>query len=234
MSYSFQPSSALEYSWEALWAPYDEASYQAVLSYINPQDIVVDIGAGDLRLAKRMAVIAALVYAIEIQQAILEKAGPPTCLPKNLKVINADARTVHFPSGITTAVLLMRHCTHFDLYVKKILAAGCSRLITNARWGSGLEMIDLLAPRQTFEDLDIGWYACLCGATGFKTGSLELLRPETAFSTAELRDCPRCKAYNGCATKQSQQKWEEEKTLESIPISPDLQTDIKTLYQEGV
>jgi hypothetical protein len=63
----------------------------------------------------------------------------------NLVVIHGDARYVAFPNGITTAVLLMRHCTHFDLYVKKLQAVGCRTLITNARWRSGVEVIDLHA-----------------------------------------------------------------------------------------
>jgi hypothetical protein len=86
----------------------------------------------------------------------------------------------------------MRHCTHFDLYVKKLQNTGCRRLITNARWGSGVELIDLHAPRPTFEELEIGWYACLCGAAGFKTGLLERLKAETMSSVAEVRNCPRC------------------------------------------
>ncbi len=43
--------------WEARWAPYDEATYAAVLAAIRPDDVVLDIGAGDLRLARRMAQI---------------------------------------------------------------------------------------------------------------------------------------------------------------------------------
>jgi SAM-dependent methyltransferase len=233
MRSSDQPCFAPEYAWEELWAPYDERSYQAVLSSISPQDIVVEIGAGDLRLAKRMAEIVQRVYAIEIQAAVLEKAGPAAILPKNLGVIQGDACTIPFPRDITAAVLLMRHCSHFDLYLKKLLAAGCSRLITNARWGSGVEVIDLNMPRQSFDDIEIGWYACLCGAAGFKTGLLELLRAETFLSTAEVFDCPRCEAALCSATNLGQIKWKEDETLEPLPIFTDLPTEIKTLYQEG-
>jgi hypothetical protein len=41
--------------WEALWAPYDEPTYQLVLDYVRPDDVVLDIGAGDLRLTRQVA-----------------------------------------------------------------------------------------------------------------------------------------------------------------------------------
>jgi SAM-dependent methyltransferase len=123
----------------------------------------LEIGAGDLRLARRLAEITRRVYAIEIQPAVLEKAGPTAKLPQNLDVVQGDACQIPFPPNITAAVLLMRHCSHFDLYVQKLLATGCSRLITNARWGAGVEVIDLHTPRRSFDEIDIGWYACLCG-----------------------------------------------------------------------
>jgi glycerol kinase len=44
--------------WEQLWAPYDESTYQAVLAAIGPEDILLEIGAGDLRLAIRAAAIS--------------------------------------------------------------------------------------------------------------------------------------------------------------------------------
>jgi hypothetical protein len=128
----------------------------------------------------------------------------------------------------------MRHCTHFDLYVQKLQVASCNRLITNARWGSGVEVIDLHAPRLPFDELDIGWYACLCGAAGFKTGPLELLRAETMSSVTEVRKCPHCKDTDHSLHIPDPIKWREDTTLEPIPIFPDQPTDIKTLYQEGV
>lgn len=233
MSFNDQHCPVMGYSWEELWAPYDERSYLAVLSLLTPQDIVVEIGAGDLRLARRIAEITRRVYAIEIQPAVLEKAGPTAKLPQNLEVIQGDARMIPFPPDITAAVLLMRHCSHFDLYVQKLLAAGCSRLITNARWGNGVEVIDLYPPRRSFDEIDIGWYACLCGKTGFKTGPPELLRPETIFNTAEVQDCPSCKAACCSIADLGHIIWKEDKNLETLPIFTNLPTKIKTLYQEG-
>ena len=39
--------------WEALWSPYDQSTYHAVLEMIQSTDVVIDIGAGDLRLARQ-------------------------------------------------------------------------------------------------------------------------------------------------------------------------------------
>ena len=44
-----------ETAWESLWAPYDQATYQLVLDQIRPEDTILEIGAGDLRLAHQMA-----------------------------------------------------------------------------------------------------------------------------------------------------------------------------------
>ena len=216
------------FCWEALWAPYDESTYQAVLSTISPQDTLLDIGAGDLRLARRMAEIARQVYAIEIQKPVLQKAGSADNLPENLNVIHADACSIAFPNGITTAILLMRHCTHLYLYVKKLLATGCERLITNARWGTGVEVIDLAALRQPYDDLEIGWYACLCGAVGFKTGLPEQLSLEWIDHVTEVSNCPRCNTLQ-C----ERDHWNEYVAPEPVPYLPEISPEIKTIYLEG-
>ena len=121
------------FDWEAMYAPYDQQTYQAVLDQLGPEDVILDIGAGDLRLARQMARLARKVYAVEIKLRVLDQAyASPDPLPDNLIPICADARTLEFPSGITTGVLLMRHCTCFRLYEEKLKKAGAIRLITNA------------------------------------------------------------------------------------------------------
>jgi hypothetical protein len=50
--------------WEAMWSPYDESTYRQVLSHVGPEDVVVDIGAGDLRLDRRLARISARVFCV--------------------------------------------------------------------------------------------------------------------------------------------------------------------------
>ncbi len=50
--------------WEMLYAPYDQPTYQAVLDWIQPNDILLDIGAGDLRLSKQMATLARMMIMV--------------------------------------------------------------------------------------------------------------------------------------------------------------------------
>ncbi len=174
--------------WERMWAPYDEATYQAVLDEVQPDDVVLDIGAGDLRLALRMAQKAGLVYALELNKAQLPD---PAKLPANLRVICADAREVQFPEGITLGVLLMRHCRHYQLYAQKLAAMGCRRLATNARWGMGLELVNL-RQRAPYSAVIMGWYACHCGSIGFKPGPVESITLALEAIVHEVENCPTC------------------------------------------
>lgn len=176
--------------WEARWAPYDEATYAAVLSLLQPTDVVLDIGAGDLRLAVRMAAVVRQVYAWELQPEVLAHAPRP--LPPNLHAAVVDARLAPVPAGITVAVLLMRHCTHYATYVARLRAAGCSRLITNARWGMGIELIDL-GPGVPFDSVKLGWYACRrCGAVGFVGTDATRLTADLVDQAADVEGCPAC------------------------------------------
>jgi Ribosomal RNA adenine dimethylase len=177
-------------SWERMWAPYDAATYQQVLAKVSHTDTILEIGAGDLRLSRLLAGRARKVYAIEINREQLASAGAD--LPANLYRIHDDARVAHYPEGITTAVLLMRHCTHFELYYTRLKLINCRRLITNARWGMNVEVIDLAAPRHRYSEMEIGWYACCCGSRGFKPGPAELLTEENRDNYWELDSCPDC------------------------------------------
>lgn len=86
----------------------------------------------------------------------------------------------------------MRHCQNFRLLADKLVAAGARRLITNVRWGLGVELVDLLAPRITYASIHFGWYACWCGATGFLSGPPEDLTSELEAKIHEVIDCPAC------------------------------------------
>jgi len=86
----------------------------------------------------------------------------------------------------------MRHCTHFQLYAEKLRDGGCRRLITNTRWGMNVEVIDLQAARIPFEKVELGWYACWCGAVGFKPGPAEKITSETEAIIHEVINCPNC------------------------------------------
>lgn len=186
---SLAEPSALE-GWESLWAPYDEATYAAVLAAIEPSDVVLDIGAGDLRFSRRIAERAQRVIAWEIQPGLLAVAIRP--MPANLVAMVTDARIEPVPAGVTVAVLLMRHCKHYALYVKKLRDAGCRQLITNARWGMGVEVVDL-GPGVPFDSVAIGWYACRrCGAVGFVGDNVHQVIAATFEHVEDVEGCPLC------------------------------------------
>lgn len=190
-SFSVSVGDELDF-WERRWAPYDEATYRAVLDALRPQDRVLEIGAGDLRLARRMARRVQRVYALELQLSVLRQGLQDGPLPPNLHVICGDARLLPFPP-VTVGVLLMRHCTHFTLYRTKLQQAGAERLITNARWRMGVEVIDLTCPGMDFKELRVGWYACRCGRVGFKEGPADWLTPPVLERIHEVQNCPFCK-----------------------------------------
>jgi hypothetical protein len=184
----------IEADWEALWAPYDDATYRSVLEHIGTEDFVLDIGAGDLRLARRIVAKCRKVYAIEIQEELINTAftdanNQPS---EKLVVIQGDATLLPFPQDVTVGVLLMRHCTHFQLYANKLREAGAERLITNARWRMGVEVVQLGTVRIPYQELTLGWYACWCGKVGFKPGSVDRLITEIINVTHEVDGCPHC------------------------------------------
>jgi hypothetical protein len=179
--------------WEAMFASYDQGTYQSVLDRLGPDDVILDIGAGDLRLACRMARIVRKVYAVENNPQVLDRAmALHEPLPDNLIPICVDARALDFPPDITAGVLLMRHCTSFRWYAEKLQKTGATRLITNARWRMDVETVNLLAQRKPFTDAGMGWYACICGGTGFKEGPAEHWSLERDRITNEVSNCPQC------------------------------------------
>lgn len=182
-------------AWEERWAPYDEETYARALAYVPPGAVVVDIGAGDLRFARRLAARAGLVYAVERRAELLAGAAAWLSQVDNVRVVCADACEWPFPPGLDAAVLLMRHCAraHFALYRRRLAAAGGRWLITNARWRMGVECIDLSAPARPYACAPVGWYACRCGATGFRAGPVEALTEAALTEITEVEDCPECK-----------------------------------------
>lgn len=183
--------------WEAAFASYDAATYQTALDWLRPDDVVLDIGAGDLRFARLAAPRVRRVIAVERRWELL--AGQPA-RPANLLAVCAEARSWPVPAGVTVAVLLMRHCRHFGAYAARLAAGGGRRLITNARWGMAVELIDLTQPRLPFAALALGWYACACGAVGFVPGPADQLTQTLLTVTAEVADCPRCRPAAGASS----------------------------------
>jgi hypothetical protein len=178
--------------WEARWAPYDEATYAFVLAAVGEQDVVLDIGAGDLRLARRMAGIARRVIAWEIEDGLLNLALAAGPLPGNLLAVHADARSAPVPPDVTVAVLLMRHCTYYAYYVARLRAAGCQRLVTNARWKMGVEVVDL-GPGVPFESVTVGWYTCRrCGSLGFIGEDVSRIDATVLEKVSDVEGCPGC------------------------------------------
>ena len=172
--------------WEAAWAPYDETTYRAALDLIEPGDVVLDIGAGDLRFARRAASRARSVIAIERRADLLNASRPD-----NVVVVCGDALRVPFPAGVSVGVLLMRHCRHYAEFADTLRAAGCRKLITNARWGMDVELVRL-DTQLDFEAAAPGWYACDCGAAGFKACQPEQLTAATLARTTHVATCPAC------------------------------------------
>lgn len=183
--------------WAQAWAPYDESTYRAVLDAVGPEDVVLDIGAGDLRLARRLAARVRRVYAVEMQSAVLRRGLAQGPLPANLQVVRADARVWPFPAEVTVGVLLMRHCPRADLarYMRKLRRVGARRLLTNARWGLHVENIDLTVPPRPYATVRIGWYACTCGAVGFVPGPPQALTPAVLERVHEVTACPACAGW---------------------------------------
>jgi len=175
--------------WEGWFSPYDEEVHSQVLQNVDECDEVLDLGAGDLRLALRMAERVQRVYAVEVSPIVLGAALREIgfALPRNLHVICANALDVAIPPGVTVAVLLMRHCHHFSEYFDRLQAAGCSRLITNARWKNGVELIDLTRSRVCFDRVQEGWFACRCGAVGYVG-----LGERSQTLPVEVSHCPTC------------------------------------------
>lgn len=179
--------------WQDVWAPYDESTYRTALAFLKPGQTVLDIGAGDLRFARRAAQLGCTVYAVERQREVVERGMAEGPLPSGLAVVVADARVWPFPLRLDAAVLLMRHCRDYALYVRKLRAAGCQLLITNARWGMGVEGVPLHRAAPYRPDRP-GWYGCVvCGRTGFVAGPPERLTEEMVASWVNVEGCPGCR-----------------------------------------
>lgn len=187
-----QPGLTGTLDWAAIWSPYDAPTYRAALGWLAPGQTVLDIGAGDLRFARLAAELGCEVIAVEQQAEVLARAAEAGPLPPAITVVRADARRWPFPPGLSVAVLLMRHCADYALYTQKLRDAGCPRLVTNARWGMGVECVPL-KQGDAYDPAKMGWYACVrCGETGFNVGPPAALTRAHIERTMDVEGCPAC------------------------------------------
>jgi hypothetical protein len=91
----------------AMYVPH-KGSYRSILSKIDVNDIIMDAGAGDFRLAIMMAAKSKKVYAIEINPTLVQKAIGIIGfdLPLNLFIVCGDFNQIPVPSDVTKIVCL--------------------------------------------------------------------------------------------------------------------------------
>lgn len=99
--------------WEGFFCP-DEDLYDFVLTNLEPDDVVFDVGAGDLRLDLMMSQKVRKVYAVEINPKVLSRALTVIeyDLPPNVIAICGNGFEVEIPSDVTVVVMIMRHNQH--------------------------------------------------------------------------------------------------------------------------
>ena len=97
---------------EAMFVP-EEWFYDEVLEYLDPDDVVFDVGAGDLRFDLIMAERVKRVYAVEVNPITLGKAllTIKYDLPRNVIPICANALDLPLPQDVTAVTILMIHRT---------------------------------------------------------------------------------------------------------------------------
>lgn len=99
--------------WECVFVP-EEWFYSDVLKLLKSNDVVFDVGAGDLRFDLLMAEKVKKVYAVEINPITLGKALQIIGydLPVNMIAICGDAFKTEIPSDVTVVTCLMIHREH--------------------------------------------------------------------------------------------------------------------------
>lgn len=97
--------------WEVWFCP-DTICYDSVLEHLSHDDVVLDVGAGDLRFAILASERVKKVYAVEVNPTILGGALKTIGydLPRNVIPFCANIFDVDAPSDVNVAVILMRHC----------------------------------------------------------------------------------------------------------------------------
>lgn len=97
-----------------IWFNPEVTNYDDCLSKLNPDDIIFDVGAGDLRFDLIMAEKVRKVYAVEINPKILASSLRiiKYDMPENLIVICGNAFDMDLPGDVTVVTCLMIHRQH--------------------------------------------------------------------------------------------------------------------------
>lgn len=93
------------------WFLPEKEEYRIVLDRVCKDDVILDIGAGNLALDVILADRCKKVYAVECNPFTVSKALKTIGydLPRNLIVICANGLDVPIPSDVNTLVMLLRH-----------------------------------------------------------------------------------------------------------------------------
>lgn len=110
--YEFQKSRGMK-GWEIFIVP-ESMFYEEVLSMVSQDDVVFDVGAGDLRFDIMLSEKAKKVYAVEINPEFLGGALKIIGydLPGNVVPICGNAFEMELPCDTTVVTCLMIHRQH--------------------------------------------------------------------------------------------------------------------------
>ena len=109
---SFQHEHGMK-GWEIFFVP-EDMYYDPCLEKLSRDDVVFDVGAGDLRFDLMVADVCKKVYAVEINPTIIARAlniiGYD--MPTNMIAICGNAFEMELPSDVTVVTCLMIHRQH--------------------------------------------------------------------------------------------------------------------------
>lgn len=109
---SFQHEHGMK-GWEVFFVP-EDMYYDPCLEKLSEDDVVFDVGAGDMRFDLIMAEKVRKVYAVEINPTIIARAlriiGYD--MPTNMIAVCGNAFEMELPGDVTAVTCLMIHRQH--------------------------------------------------------------------------------------------------------------------------
>jgi len=93
------------------WFLPEDKEYSKVLRFIEPNDVVLDIGAGNFALDFLLSERCKKVYAVEVNPTVVKDALDliGMNLPRNLIIICGNGLDFPIPKDVNTLVMLLRH-----------------------------------------------------------------------------------------------------------------------------